>query len=103
MERTEQLHKASTLIEYFDRNGKRIFRVLSPPRRAMQASLSSVSNSTTRASRRSGSRLMTAPGKNDDRRHDIVMMDDFIYGEPQPLQINPVRTTDKMSCRSQPE
>ena len=26
------------------------------------------------------------PGKNDDRRHDIVMMDDFIYGEPQPLQ-----------------
>ena len=26
------------------------------------------------------------PGPNDDRRHDIVMMDDFIYGEPQPLQ-----------------
>ena len=24
-----------------------------------------------------------APGKNDDRRHDVVMMDDFIYGEPQ--------------------
>jgi hypothetical protein len=23
-------------------------------------------------------------GPNDDRRHDIVMMDDFIYGEPQP-------------------
>ena len=27
-----------------------------------------------------------APGPNDDRRHDIVMMDDFIYGEPQPIQ-----------------
>ena len=26
-----------------------------------------------------------APGPNDDRRHDIVMMDDFIYGEPQLL------------------
>ena len=27
-----------------------------------------------------------APGPNDDRRHDVVMMDDFIYGEPQPAQ-----------------
>jgi hypothetical protein len=25
-----------------------------------------------------------APGPDDDRRHDVVMMDDFIYGEPQP-------------------
>jgi hypothetical protein len=27
-----------------------------------------------------------APGPNDDARHDVVMMDDFIYGEPQILQ-----------------
>lgn len=27
-----------------------------------------------------------APGPNDDRGHDVVMMDDFIYGEPQPAQ-----------------
>ena len=26
-----------------------------------------------------------APGPNDDAQHDIVMMDDFIYGEPQIL------------------
>ena len=26
-----------------------------------------------------------APGPNDDRNHDIVMMDDFVYGEPQLL------------------
>jgi hypothetical protein len=26
-----------------------------------------------------------APGPNDDARHDVVMMDDFIYGEPQIL------------------
>jgi len=27
-----------------------------------------------------------APGPDDDRKHDVVMMDDFIYGEPQPAQ-----------------
>ena len=27
----------------------------------------------------------TRPGKDDDREHDIVMMDDFIYGEPRAL------------------
>ena len=26
-----------------------------------------------------------APGPNDDAHHDVVMMDDFIYGEPQLL------------------
>jgi hypothetical protein len=26
-----------------------------------------------------------ALGPNDDARHDIVMMDDFIYGEPELL------------------
>jgi len=27
-----------------------------------------------------------APGPNDDGQQDIVVMDDFLYGEPQPLQ-----------------
>ena len=26
-----------------------------------------------------------APGPDDGRKVDVVMMDDFIYGEPQPL------------------
>lgn len=26
-----------------------------------------------------------APGPDDDRKHDVVMMDDFLYGEPQPV------------------
>jgi hypothetical protein len=25
------------------------------------------------------------PGRDDDRKHDVVMMDDFLYGEPQPV------------------
>jgi hypothetical protein len=27
-----------------------------------------------------------APGPNDDDANDIVMLDDFIYGEPHKLQ-----------------
>jgi hypothetical protein len=27
-----------------------------------------------------------APGANDSRRRDVVMMDDFIYGEPQLIE-----------------
>ena len=27
----------------------------------------------------------TAPGPDDDKHHDVVVMDDFLYGEPQPL------------------
>jgi hypothetical protein len=26
-----------------------------------------------------------APGPDDDEKRDIVIMDDFIYGEPQPI------------------
>ncbi|HZM37724.1 MAG TPA: hypothetical protein VFB94_01350 [Acidimicrobiales bacterium] len=26
-----------------------------------------------------------APGPDDDRKHDIVVMDDFIYGEPSAM------------------
>ena len=36
------------------------------------------SDSGTEASR-------SAPGPDDEGKRDVVMMDDFIYGEPQPL------------------
>jgi hypothetical protein len=29
-----------------------------------------------------------APGPDDDEKQDIVMIDDLIYGEPQPLSLN---------------
>ena len=81
-----KLQKASTLIEYFDRGGRRIFSSFVPASPG-DASLSFFGIKFDDA-RIASVRIKTdeAPGQNDDRRHDIVMMDDFIYGEPQPLQ-----------------
>ncbi|HEY2712407.1 MAG TPA: hypothetical protein VGI60_07820 [Chthoniobacterales bacterium] len=80
-------NKASTLIEYFDQDGKQLFRSFVPAS-AGDGNLSFfgiVFDDARIASVhiKAGS---VAPGPNDDERHDIVMMDDFIYGEPQPLQ-----------------
>jgi hypothetical protein len=82
----QRSRKASTLIEYFDRNGKRIFRSFVPASPG-DASLSFIGIKFSDA-RIASVKITTdeAPGGNDDPRHDIVMMDDFIYGEPQPLQ-----------------
>ena len=79
-------HKASTLIEYFDRTGNRIFTSFVPSSPG-DASLSFIGIKFDDAPIASV-RITTdaVPGKNDNRKHDIVMMDDFIYGEPQPLQ-----------------
>jgi len=79
-------HKAGTRIVYFDRDGNRIFSSFVPASPG-DGSLSFFGIKFNDA--RIASFEITAgvtPGPNDDRRHDIVMMDDFIYGEPQPLQ-----------------
>ena len=78
--------KASTQIEYFDRGGKRIFRSFVPASPG-DGSLSFFGIKFNDA-RIASVRIKTdeAPGRNDDRNHDIVMMDDFIYGEPHFLQ-----------------
>jgi hypothetical protein len=78
--------KARTRIEYFDAGGKRIFSSFVPASPG-DGSLSFIGIKFNDA-RIASVRITTdeAPGANDDRRHDIVMMDDFIYGEPQPLQ-----------------
>jgi hypothetical protein len=78
--------RGSTQIDYFDRNNRRIFSsfVSASPGDGSFSFLGIVFDDARIAS----VRIKTgdvAPGPNDDEHHDIVMMDDFIYGEPQLL------------------
>jgi hypothetical protein len=79
--------KASTLIEYFDQDGKQLFRSFVPASTGDgNLSFFGIAFDDARIASvhiRTGN---VAPGPNDDEHHDVVMMDDFIYGEPQPLQ-----------------
>jgi len=78
---------ASTLIEYFGSDGRVLFSSFVPASPG-DGSLSFFGIAFDDA-RIASVRIKTgdvAPGPNDDRHHDIVMMDDFIYGEPQLLQ-----------------
>ena len=79
---------ASTLIEYFDENAKLIFSSFVPasPGDASLSFFGIVFDEAVIAR----VRITTgnaAPGPNDDTENDIVMMDDFIYGEPQQLSL----------------
>jgi hypothetical protein len=76
----------NTKIEYFNRGGKLIFTSSVPPSPG-DGNLSFIGIIFADA-RIASVRITTddAPGRLDDRRHDIVMMDDFIYGEPQFIQ-----------------
>jgi hypothetical protein len=75
---------ASTLIEYFDQNGRLLFSSFVPASPG-DGSLSffGIVFDDARIARVRIKTGDVAPGPNDDRKHDIVMMDDFIYGEPQ--------------------
>ena len=78
--------KASTAIDYFDQDGELLFHS-SVPASAGDGSFSFfgivfVDARIASVQIRAGS---VAPGPNDNRRNDVVMMDDFIYGEPQAL------------------
>jgi hypothetical protein len=73
----------STFIEYFDRNNKLIFSSFVPasPGDGNQSFFGIKFDDARIASVRITAGNV-APGPNDDRKNDIVMMDDFIYGEP---------------------
>lgn len=75
---------ASTLMEYFDRDGNLIFSSFVPASPG-DASLSffGVLFEDARIARVRITTGDVAPGPNDEEV-DIVMMDDFIYSEPQP-------------------
>jgi hypothetical protein len=76
---------ASTRIEYLDAGGSSIFSS-SVPASPGDKSVSFLGIVFTDA-RIAKVRITsgdTIPGPNDDGTHDIVMMDDFLYGEPQP-------------------
>jgi hypothetical protein len=78
----------STLIEYFGVDGKRIFSSFVPASPG-DGSLSFFGIIFEEA-RIARVRITTGdvpPGPDDDEKRDIVVMDDFIYGEPQPLQV----------------
>jgi hypothetical protein len=77
---------ASTLIEYFGADGKLLFSSFVPasPGDGSLSFFGIVFKDPIIARVRitTGD---TAPGPDDSEKHDIVVMDDFIYGEPQPL------------------
>jgi hypothetical protein len=74
---------ASTLIEYFDQDGRLLFSSFVPasPGDGSLSFFGIVFDDARIASVRIETGDV-APGPNDER-HDIVVMDDFIYGEPQ--------------------
>lgn len=76
---------ASTLLEYFDADGRLLFSSFVPASPG-DASLSffGIVFDEARIARVRITSGDTPPGPDDDPQHDIVMMDDFFYGEPQP-------------------
>ena len=86
--RTEEYkdREASTLIEYFDADDKLLF-ISFVPSSPGDGSLSffGIVFDDARIAWVQITSGNVAPGPDDDEQHDIVVMDDFIYGEPQPL------------------
>jgi hypothetical protein len=78
---------ASTLIEYFGGNGELLFSSFVPasPGSGGQ-SFFGVVFSDARIARVRITSGSVVPGPSDLGTQDVVMMDDFLYGEPKPLQ-----------------
>jgi len=78
--------KASTLIEYYGADGELLFSSFVPASPG-DGSLSffGIVFEDARIARVRITSGNVAPGPDDEGKRDVVMMDDFIYGEPQPL------------------
>ena len=77
---------ASTLMEFFDADGHLLFSSFVPASPG-DGSLSffGINFGDARIARVRITTGDVAPGPDDDSKNDIVMMDDFIYGEPQAI------------------
>ena len=76
--------EGSTVVEYFDKNGRLLFSSFVPASPGDgNLSFFGIVFEDARIARVRIETGDVAPGRNEDRKHDIVMMDDFIYGEPQ--------------------
>ncbi len=79
-------HRASTLIKYYDAYGELLFSSFAPA--APGDGSLSFFGIVFRDARIAQVRITSgnvAPGPDDGRKKDVVMMDDFLYGEPQAL------------------
>ncbi len=77
---------ARTLMEYFDGDGTLIFSSVVPASPGDGSfSFFGIVFDDARIARVRITTGNVAPGPDDDGDNDIVMMDDFLYGEPQPL------------------
>jgi hypothetical protein len=77
----------STFMEFFDVNGQLLFSSSVPaaPGDGNQSFLGVVYNDA-RIARVRITAGNVAPGPDDDSKNDVVMMDDFFYGEPHRVQ-----------------
>lgn len=77
---------ASTLIQYFGAHGELLFSSFVPASPGDGAlSFFGVVFDDARIARVRITSGDVAPGPDDDGKHDVVVMDDFIYGEPRQL------------------
>lgn len=80
-------HAASTFMEFFDTNGELLFSSFVPASPG-DGSLSffGIVFEDARIARVRITSGNVAPGPDDGGKREVVMMDDFIYGEPQPVR-----------------
>ena len=76
--------RLGALVQYFGADGKLLFSSFVPASPGNgNLSFFGIVFADARIARVQITAGNVAPGPNDDAQHDIVMMDDFIYGEPQ--------------------
>jgi hypothetical protein len=79
--------RPSTQLEYFDKDGHLIFTGFVPPSPTNKGlSFFGIIFEDARIARVRIKTGDVAPGPNDTSSHDVVVMDDFFYGEPQALR-----------------